>query len=485
MMRFDWRWLVVSSMMVGAVTARAGTRPQYGGAVHVAMRAAPASLDPAELVPAGIISGNPAQPDSFAVRSLTMLMFDTLVTTDENGRIQPGLATSWQASQANQQGNQRWQLRIRRGVKFHDGMPLSVEVAAASLRAANPAWNVSANADSVVIEWNGPDSELLAELALARNAIVKRSPDAAPSGTGPFRVVDWQPGKNLTLAADEDCWRGRPFLDSIEIEMGKSFREQMTALELGKADLVEVAPEQTHQFSQYQFSQYQSSQYHDSQAGRRLASSAPVELLALLFARDVASPDEKLLREALALSVERGSIKSVLLQGAGQPAAGILPNWMSGYGFVFRTGADLPRAHQARDQVRAAPTWTIGYGDADPVDRLLVERIALNAKDAGLSLQPTASATADLRLVRIPLASTDPWITLATVAAVAGTSTGKTGGSVDELYASELALLATQRVIPLFHLPISYAAAGSLRNWELRPDGSWTLADAWLEAVKP
>ena len=48
MMRFDWRWLVVSSVMVGALAATAETRPQYGGAVRVEMRAAPTSLDPAE-----------------------------------------------------------------------------------------------------------------------------------------------------------------------------------------------------------------------------------------------------------------------------------------------------------------------------------------------------------------------------------------------------------------------------------------------------
>jgi len=282
----------------------------------------------------------------------------------------------------------------------------------------------------------------------------------------------------LSLAANEDCWRGRPFLDVIEIEMGKNFREQMTALELGKADLVEVAAEQTHFFSQSQVSQNR-----DAQAGH-LSSSAPVELLALVFAHDAASPDEKLLRQALALSVERGSIKSVLLQGAGQPAASILPNWMSGYGFVFPTGADLARARQAREQVHTATTWTIGYGDGDPVDRLLAERIALNARDAGLSLQPTSAAAADLRLVRIPLKSNDPWITLENVAALAGTSVGKTGGSVDELYTSESAVLATQRVIPLFHLPVSYAAAATLRNWGLRADGSWTLADTWLETAK-
>lgn len=465
---FDWRWLVVSSVLVAALAAKAERRPQYGGTLHIAMRAAPTSLDPADT----------SQPDSVSRRSpttlsLTMLMFDTLVTTDENLRVQPALATSWQTSQGSQPGNQRWQFRIRRGVKFHDGTPLSPEMAAASLRSANPSWNVSVESDSIVIEREiereGSDSELLAELALPRNAIVKRNPDSTPSGTGPFHLVDWQPGKKLTLAADENCWRGRPFLDAIEIEMGKSFRDQMTALELGKTDLVEVAPEQIHRVSQEQY---------------RLVSSAPMELLALVFTRDVSSPDEKLLREALAWSVERGSIHNVLLQGAGQPAASILPNWMSGYGFVFPSNADLARARHAREQVHAIPTWTVGYDGADPLSRLLAERIALNAKDAGLSLQPTPATATDLRLLRIPLASTDPWVALANVATAAGLSVGKESGSVEDLYASERALLATQRVIPLFHLPVSYAASAALKDWALQPDGSWTVADAWLEIGK-
>jgi ABC-type transport system substrate-binding protein len=448
-----WRWFVVSSMMVAGLAAGAETRPQYGGVLHVAMRAAPATLDPTDVVQ------DSAQADSFARRSLTELMFDTLLSADDNGRIQPSLATAWQAVP----GSQGWQLRMRRGVKFHDGTSLTAETAAASLRATNPSWNVVADADSVVIE--SSDANLLAELALPRNAIVKRSTDNKPSGTGPFQVVDWQPGRKLSLAAWEDCWRGRPFLDAIEIEMGKSLRDQMTALELGKADLVEVAPEQARRVSQ---------------DGRRLASSSPVELLALLFTRDVASPEEKLLREALALSVDRGSIRSVLLQGAGQATGGILPNWMSGYGFVFPVDADLPRARQEREQVGSRPVWTLGYDGSDPLARLLAERIALNAKDAGLLLQPALGATAELRVVRIPLSAPDPWIALAHVANFAGLPTAKSHDGVEDLYALEVGMLATERLIPLFHLPVSYASATRLKTWTLRPDGSFSLADAWL-----
>ena len=459
MKRFGWRWFVVNSMVVAVLVAtsaaNAETRPQYGGVLHVAMHASPTSLDPADW----------AQPESFARHSLTMLMFDTLVTVDENGHVQPSLATSWQALA----GGQRGQLRIRRGVKFNDGTPLTPEIAASSLRAANPSWNVAADADSVVIDIS--DQNLLEQLALPRNAIAKRTADNRPIGTGPFHIVDWQPGKKLALAAEDTCWRGRPFLDAVEIEMGRGFREQMTALQLGKADLVEVAPEQTHRVSL---------------DGRRLVSSNPIELWALVFTRDVASADEKLLRDALASSVERGSMRSVLLQGAGQPTASLLPNWMSGYGFVFPADADLTRARHAREQVRTIPTWTVGYDGTDLLARVLVERIALNAKDAGLWLQPTSTTKADLRLVRIPLVSSDPWIALAGVATLAGISAVKNpGGSVEDLYASENALLAMQRVIPLLHLPVSYASSPTLKNWGVRPDGSWALADAWLGIAKP
>jgi ABC-type transport system substrate-binding protein len=454
MKHFACHWLAVSSLFLG-VLARAETRPQYGGTLRVTMHAAPATLDPADS----------RVPDSFARRSVTSLLFDTLVTSN-TGHAQPGLAESWQSSKVNQ----RWQFRLRHGVKFHDGTSLTSEIAAASLRFANPAWSVRAEGDSVVIDCDEANSEMLAEVALSRNAIVKRDGEEKVSGTGPFHIVEWQPGKKLTLAAEEDCWRGRPYLDGVEIEMGRSFRDQATALEVGRADLVEIAPEQAHHFSA---------------ARGTLVSSAPVELMALNFTRDVSSPDEKLLREALGLSVERESIHSVLLQGAGQPAGSLLPTWISGFGFVFSSKAELQKARQLRDQVHTARAWTIGYDGSDPLARLLVERIALNAKDAGLSVAPTAVGASDLRLLRIPLASPDPWIALEGIAAQAGLAKPKNNGAAfEELFAAEQGELASERLIPLFHLPVFYAAGASLRDWVVRTDGSLELANAWLGAAK-
>lgn len=451
---FAWQWLAISSLLIATLAASAETRPQYGGTLHVTMRMTPITLDPAEL------------SDSFASRSLIALIFDTLVTTDSRGRAVPALAESWQSSRANR----RLQLRLRRGVKFHDGTPLAVEIVAASLRKANPSWNVTADGDFVIIEREGGDPNLLQELALPRNAIAKRDSDKTVIGTGPFHIVDWHPGNKLILAADEDYWRGRVFLDGMEIEMGKSFRDQINTLESGKADLVEIAPEQVHRVSPERF---------------RLVRSDPVELLALEFARDIATSEEKNVRESLRLSLERRSMHSVLLQGAGQPAASLLPSWISGYGFVFSSEADLPRARQLRNQLRAVPALTMGYDTGDPLARLLAERIALNAKDAGLSVQLNSSAT-DLRLLRVPVACCDPWTALEELDAQLGLpiSTGRSY-SVEELYAAEQAILATDRAIPLFHLPASYASTTSCRGWLVSPDGSLDLANAWLKSAQP
>lgn len=460
MKRFAWQWVVVSSiLLIPAATAE--TRPQYGGTLRVVMREAPVSLDPLQG------GADATRPDSFAQRNLLAFIFETLVTVDDRGRLHPGLATDWQAAP----GNQRWQFRLRKGVKFHDGAPLTAEIAASSLRTANPSWKVFTESDSVIVERDKADPDLPAELTLMCNSILKRNGTGKLYGTGPFHIEDWLPGKKLTLVAEEEHWRGRAFVDKIEVEMGMNLHEQLVELETGKADLVEIAPEQGHRVTM---------------EGRRVSSSQPMELVALVFVGGAQTPDEKLLRHVLADSLERSSMRSALLQGAGQPAASILPNWMSGYGFTFSSDADLDRARRERAQVRAAPTWTVGYDANDLVARFLVERIALNAKDAGLALQLTSLATADLRLVRIPLDTSDPWVALSKAAGVLGIAMPKrSGDSVEDLYSAERELLAGQRVIPLFHLPVEWASSPTLRDWKPGADGSWRLDDSWIKKEQP
>src|SRR5579871_2209891 len=171
MKHFGWRWLAASSALFIALSLKAETRPQYGGTLRISSRASLSSLDPAVA----------SLSDSLAGRNVSSLLFDTLVTFDKAGRPRPALATSWQLSSTKQ----GCQLRLRPGVKLQDGTPLTAEIAAASLRFANPAWSVESTADSIVLENVNSNHDILRDLSLARNAIVKRGTDQVPVGTGP------------------------------------------------------------------------------------------------------------------------------------------------------------------------------------------------------------------------------------------------------------------------------------------------------------
>jgi ABC-type transport system substrate-binding protein len=446
----------VSFSLLLATASPASTRPHYGGTLRVAIREAPASLDPVDL----------GQLGTLPLSSISRLIFDTLVTLDGRGQAQPGLSSSWRADP----GDQRWQFIVRRGVSFHDGTAVTPDAVAASLRVANPNWKVFSAGEAVVIECEAPTSNLPVVLALPRYGIAKRSAGKL-SGSGSFAISAWDPSKKLTLTARDEYWGSRAFLDSIEIEMGKGFRDQMIALDLGKADIVEVAPEQTRRAQL---------------DGRRLENSALAEWMALAFSRDKQSPEEGQLRQVLSFAIDRAAMNDVLLQGGGVPTATFLPDWITGYAFLFPAAADLLRARQLRSEVRAAPSWTLGYDASDSLARVIAERIALNARDAGLTLQTTNNATADLRLVRMALPSLDARVSLSELASKLGLPQPNFGTDpASSLYAAESALLQSQRVIPLLHLRTAVALSATVKGWQEDPDGGWHLENVWLELENP
>ncbi|HYA23678.1 MAG TPA: ABC transporter substrate-binding protein [Terriglobales bacterium] len=448
------RLIAISSVLIAAAAA-AATRPHYGGTLHVQMASTLTSLDPADA----------SQRDTLAARNLFALIFDTLVTLNDRGQPQPALAISWQA----EPGNQRWEFVLRPGVTFSDGTPMTPEAVAASLRRANPTWKVTARENSAILQMDIASPDLPAELALPRNSIVGPDTGKIP-GTGPFVVSQWDPGRKVVMAARDDYWGARPFLDSVEMEIGKNFREQTVSYELGQSQVIEIPVDQVH---------------HANEA-RQLRASEPMELVALLFARDVQSPEEAKQRQALALSIDRDLLNRVVLQGGGEPTGGLLPDWLSGYGFLFPGSADLARAQQLRAEVPQAPLWSLGYDGSDPLQRVLAERIVLNAGDAGLRLQLANTSTPDIRLVRIRVASLDAHVALTELAKSLGLPPPRfLGNSIDDLYHAESAMVQSERVIPLVHLRTGWAVSKTVRDWEASRDGAWRLPEVWLVAGKP
>jgi len=278
-------------------------------------------------------------------------------------------------------------------------------------------------------------------------------------------VVEFQPGKSLKLAAFEDYWAGRPFADGIDIELGRSLRDQAIAFELGKTDAIEAMPQPPALNS----------------GPQRIRTSLPVELMALVFPANSRAQDVRV-REALGLAIDRKPIQSVLLKGTGEPTASLLPNWMTGYSAAFPTQANVQRARALLADSRQ-PALILSYDPRDPQAQLIAERIALNAREAGITLQVSLSGTADIILTRIVLPSPDPATSLREASRALGLPQPLLhGNSVDDLYSAERSLLDTHTVIPLFHLPIASAAGVRVRNWQPGRTGDWNLSDTWIEA---
>jgi ABC-type transport system substrate-binding protein len=446
--------------------ATAATRPHYGGTLRIMLQSSPNALD---------LPANATPPGYWDMARTLSLVGDTLLTLDAQDRPQPALAVAWQTDPSAR----HWQFTLRRGVKFHDGSVCSPAAIAQILGTLHPGWNVRASADSISIESETPIPSLLAELALPRNLLLKRNGRGIPIGTGPFLVAEWQPRNLLKLAANEESWAGRPFVDAVEIEFGKSLRDQAIALELDKADVIETVPQAAN-----------GAQRH----GTSSSSSLPVELLALVFSPDSNAHDPRL-REALALAIDRKPIQSVLLKGAGEPAASILPNWMTGYSAVFSAQANPQRARALLADSRP-PALNLSYGlsydPRDPQAQLIAERLALDAREVGITVQVSVSGAEDIRLLRVVLPSPDPATSLTEAARQLGLPqpafpTAPRGNALEDLYQAEHSALDGYSAIPLFHLPVASAASARVCGWALDQDrlGEWTeaghsLADAWL-----
>lgn len=436
-----------------ACAATAATRPRYGGTLRVTLQSAPNTLD---------LPANSAPADYWDAARVLSLLADNLVTLDAQNRAHPALAIAWQSEATAK----HWQFTMRHGVKFHDGSMASAGAIAQILGALHSDWNVHASGDSLAMDLDTSVPSLLAELALPRNLILKRNASGLPIGTGAFRVAEWQPGKLLKLAANEESWSGRPFLDAVEIEFGKSLRDQAIALELGKTDVTEAA-----------------TQAAGSNASPRIRTSLPVELMALVFSAN-SKAQESRLREALALSIDRKPIQSVLLKGAGEPAASVLPNWMTGYSSVFSTQADVHRANVVLAESRQ-PSLTLSYDPRDPQAQLIAERIALNAREAGITVQVSLSGADDFRLVRVVLPSADPATSIQEAARHLGLPQPVLrSNAVEDLYQAEHTLLDGHMVIPLFHLPVASVASARVRDWAPDRLGGWNLPDLWLEDAR-
>jgi hypothetical protein len=171
-------------------------------------------------------------------------------------------------------------------------------------------------------------------------------------------------------------------------------------------------------------------------------------------------------------------IVNVLAQRKGEAAFSLLPQWLSGYAFLFQSAPDVPRAKQLASALRLGPI-SLSYPANDAFLRSVAERVALNARDAGITIQPTPA----IRAICVW------WNCHSIHRRRNGTCTYRGGagrGHIDSskpeaLYEAERSLL--NRAIPLAFLSAKLTASlrESISKSSTPTRSSCTLEDAWVK----
>jgi peptide/nickel transport system substrate-binding protein len=314
----------------------------------------------------------------------------TQVNASTDGRALPRLAESW----TWEDNGRRLRLKLREGVVFHDGTPLTAAVAGDSLRVAiadpgNRSLYPSL-ADITAIRPDGTHG-LLIELSepsafLPEELDLPLAVGPANAGTGPFRLVRRE-GSSAVLERFDQYYLGAPAIEQIVIRPFDTLRTAWTNLLRGEVDMVTDVPPDAVEFVSngdiQVFPFARSYQFLIGFNSRRGAFRSPV------------------VRRALNLAVDREALIANVLQGQGQAAAGPLwpQHWAydrsaSGYAFEPEYATTL-LSDSGFDVIHASngdrPPARFRFTCLLPANFSVLERIGLEVQkqlfDIGVDMQ--------------------------------------------------------------------------------------------------
>ncbi|MBX3080773.1 MAG: ABC transporter substrate-binding protein [Anaerolineae bacterium] len=195
---------------------------------------------------------DPHKQTAFASLRLLELIYEPLVTLDENLNIVPALAEKWEFNADATELT----MHLRTGVKFHDGSDFtSADVKATFTRILDEATGAAARSNytsidsietpddsTVVFKLKTADVPILAAMAGVNASIVSEEAIKAGDfektaiGTGPFILENWTPEEKTTLKSNPDWWGGAPAIDGVEMRVIPDETSILAALRAGEID---------------------------------------------------------------------------------------------------------------------------------------------------------------------------------------------------------------------------------------------------------
>jgi peptide/nickel transport system substrate-binding protein len=245
---------------------------------------------------------------------------ESLVTAGPDGTAQPGLATSWT------QTGPTWTFRLRPGVTFQDGSPLTPAAVVTALnwvvgvsappRAVKGIGLVAAEAgpEAVAVTTTAPDPILPLRLSSPNTAILAPSayaggaPSVLGTGTGPMRLVSTDGNQQATLERNDAYWGDRAQLATVSVRYITDPAARALALRAGDVDVAQGLPES----ALLEFT---------PQNGYADQTVAAPRTVSLMLNQSRAPFNDLRVRQAVAKAIDRTALAEQALAGSALPAS--------------------------------------------------------------------------------------------------------------------------------------------------------------------
>ncbi len=229
--------------------ALAASEPKRGGTLNLVYTDTSSAETTDPILQTGIAVSQPALNNTFD--RLTYIVPGTW-------ELRPRLATSWEASQ----DAKSWTFKLRRGVRFSNGKPLTSRDVAWTLRRILDKRNGSSayarlsseldpdgistpDAHTVVVRLKKPDAQFPNFMGAYQTGIHPNGSDPKkdPIGTGPFMIKSWKPTLGWEIVRNPNYWvKGLPYLDSVRAVYIADPNTKAQAVISGSADISDRIP---------------------------------------------------------------------------------------------------------------------------------------------------------------------------------------------------------------------------------------------------
>jgi len=334
--------------------------------------------------------------------SMYEAVFDRYLQQDRQLKYHPQIVEAWSWGP----DKMTMDLRVRQGVKFHDGSDLTAEDVAFSMERMKKdsiyratygkvkEFQVKDKATMQLVferfdpsfpRWLG----FLASFVVPKAYFTKVGPEEfarKPVGSGPYRVVSFTPGSTLILEAFDRYWKGAPPIKRAVFKMVTDPTARVAEILSGSADITSEVP--VEEFPRLA-----------SQAGLK-GLKQPVADMATLYVNPRFEPNRKEeVRLAYHLAIDKKTLVDKVLLGFGIPSASTEGQLYDAYDPGLTFAYDPGRAKQLLQKA--------GYSPSSPLQIKVMTTRGARAKDfevmtAITQMWKDVGIEAELEVITIP-----------------------------------------------------------------------------------